>query len=175
MTDYRAATRDDLEAVAALHARSWRAHYRGELTDDFLDGDLLGERRAVWRERLHRPAANQHVQLAIDARGLVGFVCVYGAHDRHWGSFVDNLHVDAPAKRRGIGAELMRRAGAWLADRHPELGVHLLVLESNGAARRFYESLGGRCAEVSSMQTHGGAMVRSCRYTWGRPGLLSTA
>jgi hypothetical protein len=56
-----------------------------------------------------------------------------------------------------------------------ELGVYLLVLEINSPARRFYERLGAENAGVSTMETHGGAVVRSCRYTWSRPRLLRDA
>lgn len=166
MITYRPAGPDDAEAVARLHARSWREHYRGSFTDAFLDGDLVAERRGVWRERLEAPPADQHVLLAVDGDALAGFVCVVGDHDPEWGSFVDNLHVAAEAKRRGVGASLMRRAGSWLAHRHPDLGVYLWVLEVNGPARRFYERLGGRDAGVEITETHGGARVRSCRYVW---------
>jgi ribosomal protein S18 acetylase RimI-like enzyme len=175
MIEYRCARADDAEAVAGLHARSWRESYRGEFTDAFLDGDLPGERLAVWRERLEHPPDEQYVQLALDGTRLAGFVCAYGAQDPAWGSFIDNLHVASESKRSGIGAALMRRAGAWLADRHPDLGVYLLVLESNASARRFYERLDGRCADISTMETHGGAMVRSCRYVWPRADALASA
>lgn len=141
----------------------------------FLYGDLPGERLRVWRERLERPPRHQLVQLAVEGSDPVGFVCVYGAHDPEWGSFVDNLHVASRAKRNGVGSSLMRQAGAWLARRHPDLGVYLLVLEANASARRFYERLGARNAGVSTMETHGGALVRSCRYTWERAAQLSDA
>lgn len=172
---YRPATASDADRIASLHSRSWRENYRGIFLDAFLDGDLPGERLRVWRERLGDPPENQLVQLALDGAELVGFVCVYGAHDPGWGSFVDNLHVARPAKRAGIGASLMRQAGAWLTSRYPDLGVHLLVLESNASARKFYERLGGRNAETSAMETHGGAVVRSCRYVWPRPAALAAA
>jgi ribosomal protein S18 acetylase RimI-like enzyme len=175
LIEYRSATAGDARAVASLHARSWREGYRGSFSDAFLDGDLLGERLAVWRERLERPPAAQLVLLAVEEAQLLGFVCVYGEDDSLWGSFVDNLHVAAEAKRRGVGATLMRRAGAWLAERWPDQGVYLWVLEVNAPARRFYERLGGRNAEVATMETHGGAVVQSCRYTWSRPALLADA
>jgi hypothetical protein len=53
------------------------------------------------------------------------------------------------------------------------LAVHLWVLEVNASARRFYERLGGQNAGVSVMETHGGAVVRSCRYYWQRAELLA--
>ena len=175
MIEYRPAKPPDSEAVAFLHAHSWRENYRGAFSDAFLDGDLPEERLRVWRERLGRPPGNQFVRLAVDGANLVGFVCAYGAHDLQWGSFVDNLHVATASKRNGIGSSLLRQAGAWLADRYPDLGVHLLVLEANSSARRFYERLGAQNAGISSMETHGGALVRSCRYTWPRAELLSAS
>ena len=99
MIEYRPATPTDAKAVAFLHAQSWRENYRGEFTDAFLDGDLPGERLIVWRGRLDQPSGNQLVQLAVDGGSLVGFVCVYGAHDLLYGSFIDNLHVATTAKR----------------------------------------------------------------------------
>lgn len=169
MIQYQLAKPSDAEAIALLHTRSWRQNNRGAFSDPFLDGELPGERLRVWRERLDRPPENQFVQLAVRGAKLCGFVCVYGAHDPRWGSFVDNLHVASDVKRNGIGASLMRQAGAWLALRYPDLGVYLWVLETNSSARRFYERLGAQNAGVTTMETHGGAVVRSCRYAWPRP------
>jgi ribosomal protein S18 acetylase RimI-like enzyme len=173
MIRFRLATPADAEAIADLHARSWREHYRGSFRDEFLDGDLRGERLRVWRERLDHPPENQFVQVALDDDQLAGFVCAYGAQDPRWGSFIDNIHVASAFKRSGTGTALMRNTGAWLAGRYREHRVHLLVLEANASARRFYERLGGRNAEVSTMETHGGAVVRSCRYVWRGPEVLS--
>ena len=176
MIETRHADAGDAEAIAALHAKSWREHYRGAFTDAYLDGDLPGERLRVWRGRLAEARDDQLVLLATEDAALVGFVCVHAARDADWGSFVDNLHVASAQKRRGIGATLMRSAGAWLCARgHGALGVHLLVLEENASARRFYERLGARNAETREMETHGGAWVRSCRYVWARAEQLAAA
>jgi ribosomal protein S18 acetylase RimI-like enzyme len=173
MIEYRPARPSDAEAIAHLHARSWRENHRGAFRDAYLDGDLPGERLRVWRERLDDPPEHQLVQLAVDGASLLGFVCAYGAHDPEWGSLVDNLHVAHGSKRTGIGSSLMRQVGASLAPRHPGVGVYLWVLEGNSSARRFYERLGAHNAGVSTMETHGGAVVRSCRYTWARAELLA--
>lgn len=173
MIAYRPAGPADADAIALLHTRSWRENYRGAFSDAFLDRELPDERLRVWRARLEAPPRNQRVQLAVDAMSLVGFVCAYGAQDSRWGSLVDNLHVAHAVKRSGIGASLMRHAGGWLARSYANLGVYLWVLEQNASARRFYERLGAENAGVSVMETHGGAVVRSCRYIWRRPELLS--
>ena len=100
MIEYRVAGPADSDAIAFLHTRSWRENYRGAFSDAFLDRDLPGERLGVWRERLNGPPSDQFVELAVDGTELVGFVCAYGAHEPHWGSFVDNLHVAKAAKRK---------------------------------------------------------------------------
>jgi GNAT superfamily N-acetyltransferase len=115
--EYRLARESDAEAVARLHAQSWRESYRG--------------------------------------------------------SFIDNLHPSRASKRGGIGSSLMRQAGTWLDGRYPDLGVYLWVLEANSSARQFYERLGAHDAGISVMETHGGAVVRSCRYVWSQAGLLA--
>ena len=175
MLEYRPADSSDADAIAQLHTHSWRENYRGAFSDRFLDEDLPEERLRVWRKTLDHPLENQYVQVAVDRANLLGFVCAYGAHDPQWGSFVDNLHVARVAKRSGIGSSLMRNAGAWLARQYPDLGVYLWVLEANSSARLFYGRLGAHNAGVSTMETHGDAVVRSCRYTWPRASLLSAA
>ncbi len=128
----------------------------------------------MWRERLGHSRDDHFVQMAFAERELAGFVCAYGAHDCRRGSSIDNLHVARAFARKGIGEALMKRTGAWLVSRYPDRGVYLLVLEANTSARRFYERLGTRSAEVSTMETHGGALVRSCWYVWPRPQLPSS-
>ncbi|MEZ4710991.1 MAG: GNAT family N-acetyltransferase [Caldilineaceae bacterium] len=172
MIEYRLAQPFDAEAIANLHARSWRENNRGAAHDAFLDDELHAELLRMWCGRLNDAPGNQLIQLAVDGANLVGFICAYGAHDPQWGSYIDNLHVAHPLRRRGIGAALMRHGGRWLAAMYPRLAVYLLVLESNASARRFYERLGAQNAGVLITKTHGGAVVRNCRYTWsGAEGL----
>ena len=172
MVELRHAHLEDAEAIAALHARSWRETYRGDYADAFLDGDLIGERRGVWKERLSNAPEAQLVLVAIEAGELAGFVCVADGDHPEWGALVDNLHVATPFKGRGIGAALLERSAHWLEARSPERGVYLLVLESNTVARRFYEHLGAR-DDGLSIERQGGAQVRSRRYAWPAPAALA--
>ena len=51
----RPAAGADAGRIAALHADSWRRHYRGAYSDAFLDGEVDADRLAVWTQRLHAP------------------------------------------------------------------------------------------------------------------------
>jgi ribosomal protein S18 acetylase RimI-like enzyme len=170
---YRVATPDDADGIAELHATSWRRTYRGSFPDAFLDGDLVAERRGVWRERLGRHRANQFVCVAVVERQVAGFVCAYGGAHPGWGSLIDNLHVAPDHRREGVGRALMRRAGAWLVSSYGGRGVYLWVLEANTGAPRFYEKLGAVDAGTADVENPSGGTARSCRYVWRRPDALA--
>jgi ribosomal protein S18 acetylase RimI-like enzyme len=98
----------DFEGIAALHTASWRTAYRGALSDDYLSGDILEDRTALWQERFSRAASNQLVLVAEEERSLLGFACAYLNDHPHWGSLLDNIHVGPDSHRRGVGSTLLR-------------------------------------------------------------------
>ena len=132
----------DAGRIAALHADSWRRHYRGAYADTYLDGDLLGERSTVWSTRLARPAGTATI-IAERAGSLAGFVHVVFDVDPCWGSLIDNLHVDHSEHRAGIGTELMAYAARAVLANAGSPGLHLWVLQQNTRAQMFYLACGG--------------------------------
>ena len=156
---FRTAHAADAERVAALHAASWRRHYRGAYADSYLDGDVLADRRAVWSSRLAEPAGSVTV-LAEDADGLAGFVHVVLDEDAAWGSLIDNLHVAHPHQGSGIGTALLARAAEGIVDRAAGPATYLWVLEQNTSARRFYRSRGGASVETALVSPPGGVPAR---------------
>src|SRR5687767_9227503 len=83
---FRPAHPDDAERIALLHTESWRRTYRGMMTDEFLDGGALANRRQVWHERLHASNPGQFVCVAECGPELVGFICAFAGEDAEWGS-----------------------------------------------------------------------------------------
>jgi ribosomal protein S18 acetylase RimI-like enzyme len=157
--NFRAARSDDADAIALLHADSWRRHYRGAYSDSYLDGDVETNRRSVWSSRLAAPTHSATI-VAENGAGLAGFVHVVFDNDDQWGSLVDNLHVVTDRHRSGIGRDLMRRAGAAVIDQAASTKAYLWVLEQNARAQAFYGALGGACVEKTAVDPPGGIPER---------------
>src|SRR5205809_6551232 len=81
---YREATAKDVEAIAGLHADSWRRHYRGAYSDAFLDGDVITDRVAVWTDRLTQPQPEQCTIVADCDGAVIGFAHTLLDDDPTW-------------------------------------------------------------------------------------------
>lgn len=177
----RLAGPEDADAVAALHADSWRRHYRGAYSDAFLDGEVAQDRLAVWTERLGAADASTCTILAEDGGILAGFAHTIFDQDPVWGALLDNLHVAHGLKRHGIGSILMARTAAALGEQRPASGLFLWVLEQNTAAQAFYEANGGRRGDRVAVSAPGGRPDRlngspfALRYAWPDPGVLTNS
>jgi len=169
---FRTATAKDAEAIAHLHAESWRRTYRGAYSDTFLDHDVVADRVAVWTERFRSSDPNAHTVIAEDDGALIGFVHTILDEDPTWGALLDNLHVAHDRKRSGIGAQLMAQSAAVVLERRPGSGLYLWVLEMNGVAQSFYDACGGECVESAPWDAPGGGTVMSLRYAWTDPAVL---
>jgi ribosomal protein S18 acetylase RimI-like enzyme len=151
---FRLAGPSDSEATAALHADSWRRHYRGAYADSFLDGDIEADRLAVWSQRLRHFDGSTHTVLAEDESGLIAFVHTVFEADQTWGALLDNLHVTHGQKRRGIGSQLLALTAHAVIER--KTALHLWVLEQNVDAQAFYAAHGGRFVERAPALPPGG-------------------
>lgn len=130
----RVAGVDALDDVAALFD-AYRVFYR-QPSDPERARHFIGE-------RLHR--GDSVILLARDSNGpALGFVQLYPSFSSVrtgpiW--VLNDLYVDAAARRRGVGRDLLeaaRRHGMATG----ALRLHLSTEESNHAAQRLYESLG---------------------------------
>jgi GNAT superfamily N-acetyltransferase len=174
---FRLAGREDAAAIAALHADSWRRHYRGALSDSFLDGEVLDDRQAAWRQKLKDADAASQTVLAESRGKLVGFAHTVFDADPMWGALLDNLHVVHTSHRGGVGSKLLKlTANAVIERRSP---LFLWVLEQNVKAQAFYEAHGGVRGERVLVRAPGGTRSRlngspaSFRYAWADPSIIT--
>jgi ribosomal protein S18 acetylase RimI-like enzyme len=174
---FRRAEARDADAVARLHAESWRGHYRGAYSDAFLDGDVVADRLAAWSEKLRAADPRRCTILAEDRmgareRGLVGFANTVFEDDPVWGALLDNLHVAYGQQRRGIGTQLLALTAAAVLERLEGRRLYVWVLEQNVNAQAFYEACGARPVGREAVRAPGGAAGRlvgsplKLRYAW---------
>ena len=170
---YRTATAHDADAIARLHADSWRRNYRGAYLDSFLDGDVLVDRLAVWTERLSEPSSN-HYTIVVELDGaVVGVAHTILDDDPTWGALLENLHVAHDLKRQGAGTRLMSETARVLLSRRPSTGLYLWVLEQNTTAQDFYNARGGAAVERAVRGPFpGGGTAPALRYAWPDPAKL---
>ena len=170
---YREATEHDAGAIAALHADSWRRHYRGAYRDAYLDGDILTDRLEVWTTRLTPPRLNQYTVCADAGGDVIAFAHTVFDHDPRWGALLDNLHVRSDLKAHGIGTRLLSETALRLIRRRPSESLYLWVLDQNEAAQLFYDARGGSRVESALRGPFpGGGRAVGHRYFWPDPSRL---
>lgn len=175
---FRAASPGDAQAIAGLHADSWRRHYRGAYSDDFLDNYAAEYLLSVWTERLAVPNPQACTILAQRNGAVVGLAHTLLGEDAAWGAFIDNLHVAYGLKRQGIGTRLLALTAQAVLERSPSSSLYLWVLEQNSDARAFYAARGGACVERDEVPPPGGDTARlngkpmGLRYVWRDPSIL---
>ena len=172
MPRVRAGLAADTDAIASLHATSWKMHYRGAYSDAYLDGPVEAERRTFWRDRFARLESRELVLVAERGTQLVGFICVLLDHDPQLGSLIDNLHVAAQAHGQGLGRRLMHDAGRAMAATAPLRPGYLHVLASNRAAQSFYDRIGGKVVAQERQRMVDGSIVDVLRYVWSSAAAL---
>jgi GNAT superfamily N-acetyltransferase len=123
----RAATDDDVEAIAALWHRCWGDGHLGHVP-----AELPQHRRLEDLRRQVPPRLATTTVACVDG-AVVGFVTT---HD----DLVDQLYVDAPVRGSGIAGRLLTHAETVIAAEHGT--AWLAVVPGNARARRFYERQG---------------------------------
>jgi ribosomal protein S18 acetylase RimI-like enzyme len=160
----RDAKASEADAIANLHAISWMSAYRGLLTDEYLNNNLLEERKKHWAGKMRALTKKEFVLVAEQNGLLVGFAAVLDIPEAGFDVLLDNLHVLPELKGLGIGGQLLNA----VADRLLSTGrksFYLFVLKGNTAAEKFYLAKDGQPLDVIT-QEFGGKIVQATRFGW---------
>ncbi len=166
MLSFRKATKEDAEGIAILHTESWKNAYKGILSDEYLDRNVLKNRLETWKLRFDNPSINQFIILAEANNTLLGFVCIFRNQDTEFGSLIDNLHVKPDFKGKGIGKKLLNKASDLIFEKYKTKLMHLWVFEANTSAIGFYKKLGGKNTERSLKENPDGTKSYCFRMVW---------
>ncbi len=149
----------DAVALGRIHVTAWQQAYREVFTDDFLDG-LDPEARADWFRRAID--SGPEILVTEDAGRVAGF-CIFGPADEKDWAEVYAIYVAPGLWGRGHGRALLEAAEQQLVDSGYEK-VLLWVVDSNRAARAFYERLGWSLGRRVRLEEIGGSQVTLVRY-----------
>lgn len=172
----RAATVDDLPAVARIRVHSWQAGYAGILPAAFLDELSVADDLNRRREFFARDSSTVETLVAELDATVVGFAS-FGPLRREQKAFpnvelddregeIYALYVEPAHWGAGVGRALIAAALDRLAAR-PLAPVRLWVFLENARARRFYAAAGFAPDGASALYTRGGVSVPEVRYTRG--------
>jgi ribosomal protein S18 acetylase RimI-like enzyme len=140
----REAEPKDARDIAEIHVRSWRAAYRGQLTDEFLDGLNVEDRLEMHRLALEHPPAEYRMWLAEEGGRAIGFAVTGKSEDADADERTAELfaiYLDPDHVGTGLGRQMLSHAVDDLRGRGFRTAT-LWVLETNESARRFYELAG---------------------------------
>jgi ribosomal protein S18 acetylase RimI-like enzyme len=154
----RRAADADRPAIAGIHASSWRDTYRGILPDSLLDDRIDEIMRDRWATQPIGPS--DAVLVAEEGEDIIGFAATWDGEP----AYIDNLHVAAEARSRGIGRRLLAEtARHFLAVGRSSALLHVVAV--NLRARAFYLALGGRPAGIEDKDLYG-TIVPNERIEW---------
>jgi len=169
----RDATAEDAEAIARVHAESWRATYTGLLPEEVIARFTYEETLPRWRQRV--PARSLQSVL-VWGDPVAGFA--YSGRERdgdpdHRGE-VYALYLLPSEQGRGGGRVLLEAA----AERLAAAGMTTLliwVLRDNLRARGFYEHLGGVYLREKLLDWPATGEILEVAYGWADTGALRSA
>ncbi len=164
----RAATVRDAAELAAIHVRSWQAAYKGLLPQDYLDKLEVSDRVEGWRRTLSATDwSRSGVMVVHPERELLGFAGFGPTRDNDDDDSavaeIRSIYLLPEAWGKGFGKRLMCAALTRLASAGYTQAT-LWVLQTNGRARRFYETGGWTYDGAAKCDDSHGFPMQEIRY-----------
>ena len=165
----REARPKDAPGVARVHVDTWRSNYRGQISDEYLDGLDYGRAERTGPAAIARgEGRSQGTFLLVavdDDESVVGFA-VGGPEQSGIRGFSGELHalyVSMSCQRSGVGRMLV----CGVAERLVEQGHKSMLVWTlcTNPARGFYERLGGTFVRTGPIEI-GGSVYEKVAYGW---------
>jgi GNAT superfamily N-acetyltransferase len=156
----------DAEAVAGIHVRAWQSAYRGQLTDDYLDGLKVENRVEMHRAALGSPPPEYRMWLAEEDGRAVGFAVTAKSQDADADertAEIYAIYLEPDRIGAGVGRALFAHAVDDLRTRGFRTAT-LWVLETNERTRRFYEIAGWKLDGTTTSERVDCEMRPTVRY-----------
>lgn len=137
----RPANPGDAPTIAALHVKSWRHAYRGQLPADLLEALSVETRTKIWSGILSADNEKMATLIAEIGGEIVGHCsvgpCWDGDVEKDTGELY-SLYIDPDCMGKGAGSALLEQGLAFLLESGYGKAT-LWILISHVSSRRFYE------------------------------------
>jgi ribosomal protein S18 acetylase RimI-like enzyme len=156
----------DARAVAEVHVRAWQSAYRGQLSDEYLDGLSVEDRLAQHEWSLRNLRETWRMWICEEAGRVVGFAVTGPSEDADADERTGEvyaIYLEPDRVGTGVGRELFAHAVEDLGRRGFATAT-LWVLETNVRARRFYESAAWRADGATASERIDCLMMPTVRY-----------
>jgi len=162
----RKAAAEDAAGMAKVHVDSWRATYKGIVSDEFLEGLSYSHREAGWRQRIDQNSSKYDMFVAQNESGhIVGFAD--GGPERSGDPVYDGelyaIYLLQDYQKQGIGRRLFQHVVQHLVE--SGFRTMLIWVLAENPSRRFYESLGGQPIRETGIEI-GGEHLSEIAYGW---------
>ncbi|MCC7495164.1 MAG: GNAT family N-acetyltransferase [Fimbriimonadaceae bacterium] len=160
----RRATLADARAIAWVQVDSWRAAYRGLVSQRFLDDFDITTRQDIWARALTQPRPDEVLFQASDGAGPVGFA--YGSPGDDASYELGALYLLPAVQRQGLGRRLVGRIAATAL----VTGATRLTCASfrDAPAADFYRRLGGQVVGEAT-RSFGSCQLPVLHWAWDAP------
>ncbi len=157
-----------LHAIAEVIVNTWRAAYRGQLPEDYLNRLSLDKPEAFWKEVLSRPRSPRFQAFVATLNDrLVGVASMGPCRDEDLDSEstaeVYAIYLLPEYWRRGIGRSLIESATEEMRAQGMRAAI-LWTLETNARTRHFYEAVGWHPDGAVKDRAFGEAHAQVVRY-----------
>jgi GNAT superfamily N-acetyltransferase len=162
----REAGPSDARPIAEIHVRAWRAAYRGQMPDEYLDALSVEDRLEQHEWTIRNPRETWRLWVAEDGGRPVGFAVTGPSEDADADdrtAEVYAIYLEPDSVGTGVGRELFGHAVEDLRGRGFRTAT-LWVLQTNERARRFYERAGWATDGTTASERIDCAMLPTVRY-----------
>ena len=161
----REARLSDAETIAGIHVASWQSAYRGQIPDAILDNMDSAKRAVFWQA--HLADARFRTYVAEADGNIIGFCDLIPSRDLdsnpQTAAEIAAIYIDPSHWRRGAGRALCRRV-CEVARNTGFKFITVWALESNTAARQFYEALDFEPDGGAKSEPLNGYLLREIRF-----------
>jgi GNAT superfamily N-acetyltransferase len=164
VSSVRAATLDDVPAIARAHVEAWRTSYTDLLPRVVLDNFNFDDSANFWRD-LIRSRGIRHVEVADDHDGAVAGFASCGPNrvpDPDYPGELYSIYLVDGHRGEGLGRMLFNAVSDYLR-KQDLVPFQLWVVAGNDVAEGFYQALGGKRV-ASQPGTLRGAEIREHAY-----------